>query len=221
MSNGGLGRTEGHDLVGRQRCRYGSHTRGMALVLVLGVLAILGVMAMSLGTATQMDLAQTRHLQDETAATLLAQAGVEWSKAYLQDVARHDRLWQAPWTTQPALFHGKVLGPGLFDIQYMDIDGRWQHGLQDEEARVNLNTAPVGMLRALPGMDQGLAERLVAQRPQAGWSSPESVVQEGLLPLALWNGGAGRPGLHAYLTVWGSGKVNVNTAPPAGSRDTP
>lgn len=194
------------------RSRYAVLSQGYTLVVVLGLLAILGTMALSLGTATQIDLAQTRRFQDDTAATLLAKAGIEWSMAYLHDTTRQERLWQAPWTTQAPLFHGRSLGPGLFDVRYIDAQGVWHPGLQDEEARVNLNTAPVALLAALPGMDQALAHVLVTQRQPGGWQTPEAVVQAGLVPPALWNGGEGRPGLGAYLTVWGSGKININTA---------
>lgn len=195
--------------------RRASTSQGYALVLVLGLLALLGTMAISLGTATQMELAQTRRFQDEAAAALLAKAGIEWSMAYVQDMARQDTLWQAPWSTQPTVFHGRPLGPGVFDVRYSDAQGVWHHGLQDEEARVNLNTAPVALLAALPGVDQALAQRLVAQRPPAGWQTPEAVLHAGLVPPALWHSSAGRPGLSAYVTVWGSGKINVNTASAA------
>jgi hypothetical protein len=79
------------------------------LVIVMGLLAALGVMALSLGAATRVDLAQTRRFQDETAAELLAKAGIDWTIHYLNTVERQDTLWQAPWTSQTALFQGRPL----------------------------------------------------------------------------------------------------------------
>src|SRR5262249_920765 len=58
-----------------------------------------------------------------------------------------------------------------------------------------------------------LAEAIVRQRQQP-WSTPEVVLQRGLITASAWYGEAGQPGLSAYLTVWGSGKINVNTASP-------
>jgi DNA uptake protein ComE-like DNA-binding protein len=88
------------------------------------------------------------------------------------------------------------------------------YGLQDEEARVNLNTAPAVFLAALPGVAQDLAEAIVAQRQQGPWGAPEELLHRGLVSALMWYGSAGQTGLGVYLTVWGSGKVNVNTASP-------
>ncbi len=178
----------------------------------MGLLALLGIMAFSLGAAARVDLAQTRRFQDETAAELLSKAGVEWAIAYLNGVAQEGIAWQAPWTTSAPTFRGRALGPGVFDIQHIDGQGKWGDGLRDEEARVNLNTAPTALLAALPGIGATVAEQLVARRQQTPWRVPEEVVQEGLLTPSAWHGSESQVGLSAYLTVWGNGKINVNTA---------
>ena len=167
---------------------------GYVLVIVLGLLATLGVMALSLGAATRGDLAQTRRFQDETAAELLAKAGVDWTIHYLNTVARQGTLWQAPWMTQVTLFQGRPLGTGTFDVQYMDPGGMLHYGLQDEEARVNLNTAPVELLAALPGMSTALAEVLVKQRQQEPWRAPEELLHRGLVLPLCGMGVRGKPG---------------------------
>ena len=113
-----------------------------------------------------------------------------------------------------ALFQGRPLGAGTFDVQYTDPGGMLHYGLQDEETRVNLNTAPVELLAALPGMSAELAEVIIKQRQQAPWGAPEELVHRGLVSAPVWYGSAGQAGLHAYLTVWGSGKININTASP-------
>src|SRR5712691_9292257 len=99
------------------------NNQGYALVIVLGLLAILGVMALSLGAATRVDLEQTRRFQDETAAELLAKAGIEWTIHYLNTVERQGTLWQAPWYVQSAMFQARALGPGTFDVRYSDPSG--------------------------------------------------------------------------------------------------
>jgi len=185
---------------------------GYVLVIVMGLLAALSVMALSLGAATRADLEQTRRFQDETAAELLSKAGIEWAIHYLNTAERQGRLWQAPWYSQSSLFQARPLGPGTFDVRYSDPSGALHYGLQDEEGRVNLNTAPVTLLAALPGVGQELAAAIVTQRQQQPWSAPEEVLQRGLVTASVWYGSAEQTGLSAYLTVWGSGKINVNTA---------
>jgi len=193
---------------------WSRNTHGYVLVIVMGLLAALGVMALSLGAAARTDLAQTRRFQDEIAAELLAKAGIDWTIHYLNTVARQGTLWQAPWTSQVALFQGRPLGVGTFDVQYTDPGGTLHYGLQDEEARVNLNTAPVAVLAALPGVGTALAEAIVKHRQQEPWGTPEDLLQRGLVSPPVWYGSAGQAGLSAYLTVWGSGKININTAAP-------
>jgi DNA uptake protein ComE-like DNA-binding protein len=192
---------------------WSGNNKGYVLVIVLGLLAALGVMALSLGAAARADLAQTRRFQDETAAELLAKAGIDWTIHYLNTVERQGTLWQAPWTSQVALFQGRPLGAGTFDVQYTDPDGALHYGLQDEEARVNLNVAPVALLAALPGVGTELAETIIKQRQQRSWVAPEELLHHGLVSPSVWYGSGGQAGLNAYLTVWGSGKININTAP--------
>jgi len=180
----------------------------------MGLLAALSVMALSLGAATRADLAQTRRFQDETTAELLSKAGIEWAIHYLNTVERQGTLWQAPWYVQSAMFQARPLGPGTFDVRYTDPSGELHYGLQDEEARVNMNTAPATLLAALPGVGQELAEAIVEHLQQQPWSAPEELLQRGLVTASVWRRSAGQTVLSSYLTVWGSGKSNVNTASP-------
>ena len=147
-------------------------------------------------------------------AELLAKAGIDWTMHYLNTVERQGTLWQAPWSSQAAMFREHTLGPGTFDVQYTDPSGTLHYGLQDEEARVNLNTAPAAWLAALPGIGKELAEAIVKQRQQGPWGAPEELLHRDLVSAPVWYGSAGHTGLSAYLTVWGSGKMNVNTASP-------
>jgi type II secretory pathway component PulK len=192
--------------------RY-SPDHGYVLIIVLGLLSALFVMALSLGAAVRSDLAQTRAFQDDIGAEFLAKGGLEWAIHYLHTLERQDTLWQTSWQNQPALFQGRTLGAGTFDLTYVDATGRQRYGLQDEEARINLNSAPSVLLAALPGLTDDLAAAIVSRRQQQPWETPEALVTSGLVAPAVFYGAETPPGLAAYVTVWGSGKINVNTAP--------
>jgi DNA uptake protein ComE-like DNA-binding protein len=99
-------------------------------------------------------------------------------------------------------------------VRYSDPSGELHYGLQDEEARVNLNTAPATLLATLPGVGQELAEAIVEHRQQQPWSAPEELLQRGLVTASVWRRSAGQTVLSSYLTVWESGKINVNTVSP-------
>jgi DNA uptake protein ComE-like DNA-binding protein len=156
---------------------------------------------------------QTRRFQDETAAEFLAKGGIEWAMHYLSNLERQGNVWQAPWQHQLALFHERRLGPGTFALTYLDAAGVLRSSLQDEEARVHLNTAPLALLAALPGLTTPTAEAIVAHRRQYAWRTPEELLLHGLVAPETFYGTATHAGVSAYLTVWGSGKVNINTAP--------
>src|SRR4030095_1124348 len=55
---------------------------------------------------------------------------------------------------------------------------------------------------------------IVKHRQQELWGVPEDLVHRGLVSPPVWYGSAEQAGLSAYLTVWGSGKININTASP-------
>ena len=182
-------------------------------MVVLGLLLSLSVMALSLGTVVRTDLAQARRFQDEAAATFLAKGGIEWVVHHLNTLERQDRLWQAHWQDQPALFRGRHLGRGTFDITYVDAAGTQHFGLQDEEARINLNMAPAALLAALPGLTASTAEQIVRQRQERPFVVPEELVGRGLVSPSTFYGTDAQAGLDPYLTVWSGGKINLNTAP--------
>jgi type II secretory pathway component PulK len=192
--------------------RY-SNDNGYVLIIVLGLLMALSILAMSLGAAVRSDLAQTRSFQDETAAEFLAQGGMEWAIHYLNTLERHNILWQAAWQNQAAVFQRRRLGAGTFDLTYQDATGTFRYGLQDEEARVNINRAPSTLLAALPGLTADIAAAIVTHRQQQPWETPEALLARGLVTAAMLYGTEAQPGLAAYITVWGSGKININTAP--------
>lgn len=188
--------------------------RGYVLVIVMGLLGILGVLSLSLRAATQTSLEQTRHFQDGIAAEFLSRAGIDWVIHHMNTLEKQGTMWQALWLNQPAAFQEHKLGPGTFDVSYRDTAGLLHYGIQDEEARLHINTAPSAALAALPGLSPDIANAIVSQRQQEPWSFPEELVQRGLITPQVWYGSTEQTGLNAYLTTWGSGKINVNTAPP-------
>ena len=186
--------------------------RGFALITAMGLLSALLIMGLSLGTAVRGDLWQTRRFQDAAAAEFLAKGGVEWTIHYLNTVEAEGRLWQAPWQDQPTLFQNHSLRPGAIEISYIDPGGTTRYGMQDEEARVNVNTAPAAVLAALPGGTPDIAQAIVAQRQQRLLIVPQELVEFGSVPAEVFHGTAATPGMAQYLTAWGSGKINLNTA---------
>lgn len=186
--------------------------RGYVLVIVMGLLAALLLMGLSLGAAGRTDLAQGQRFQEETSAEFLARAGITWAQHYLQAVNQRQAWWQASWQNDQDMFANRRLASGTFDLTYQDQQGVTHYGLQDEEARLNLMRAPAELLGALPGIGTSTAVAIVAQRQQQSLAIPEELVHRGLVSADLFYGQDPQEGLALYVTVWGNGKINVNTA---------
>lgn len=190
----------------------GSGERGYVLMIVMGMLAALLLMGLSLGAAGRTALVQGRHFQEETSAEFLARAGVTWVQHYFRVVHQPHAWWQASWRYDQEVFADRHLGSGTFDLTYQDPQGVSYYGVQDEEARLNLMSAPAELLGALPGMDLATAAAIVAQRQQQALAIPEELVYRGLVSADIFHGPSPQEGLAPYVTVWGNGKININTA---------
>ncbi len=190
-----------------------THEGGYILITTLGLLSALLILALSLGATVRSDLVQSRQFQDETAAEFLAKGGLEWAMHYLNELERNDRIWQAPWTHPSPHFQNHTLGSGAFDLTHVDATGTQQYGMQDEAARINLNTASQALLAALPGLTAATARAIVTQRRQRPFATPEELLDRGIVSSPTFYGTPKQHAVSPYLTVWGSGKINLNTAP--------
>jgi DNA uptake protein ComE-like DNA-binding protein len=145
--------------------------RAAALMVVLWVLAVLVVVCLAIGSSArfrQTSLRRARsHLRDSQALL----SAVAFSKAILlADPTSEDTL-QDTWTVAD--------GDGFaFEVSerqvalYAEESGLARAGLADESSRVNINTAQVETLAALPGMTWAAAERLIEIREDAIAADP-------------------------------------------------
>ncbi|OGG51573.1 MAG: hypothetical protein A3F84_06420 [Candidatus Handelsmanbacteria bacterium RIFCSPLOWO2_12_FULL_64_10] len=170
-------------------------------------------------------------------ARALSESGVVRGLAELErgGASPYDALNQA-WSTDEGAFREVRLGEGGFTVVHLVETDRGdeipRYGLVDEERKIHLNEAPREALLRLPGVDEGVVAALMDWRDQddvpepggaeAGYyqslpqpyackNGPLETVEElrlvrGVTPEILE---AVRP----YVTVYGDGKVNLNTAP--------
>lgn len=106
--------------------------RGLALLSVLWVLTLLAVMAASFTRTTRTDLTLARNLAAQTRAEALADAGVNWTAAKLD---------------QPVADGGWWLDGGVHSLSYGG--GEIRVRIADEAGKIDLNGASRDLLRAL------------------------------------------------------------------------
>ena len=143
--------------------------RGVILVVVLWVVAVLAVVCLALGGTIGFKQAQVRRCrQSQADQQALFSALAAARRAVLDDPQAADTLADA-WTGDEETFTLRA-GPAEARLFVPDADGGW--GLQDESGLLNANTATSEMLARLPGMTPAAAERFVALRDAPGAGEP-------------------------------------------------
>lgn len=208
---------------------------GYVLVSVLWVVALLTVITLSYHHRARLDVQAARYSLDASQCRMAARGAVERGMLELRNKAALDAVEAAvagvalpplthlgqPWARSLDLYAaGGLLSPGAgfeADVALMDIE--------DLERFININSAPVDVLEALPGMSRSVVRRINAQRTGIG----EDGSRSGEGPVAFhdpaelrylrgigegdWFGDGDEPGLRDVLTVFGDGRININTSP--------
>ena len=217
--------------------------RGSVLLYVVWAVVLLSVFAVSVGSQTLFALGVTERLSEQLRAAYIARGAAQYALLALDldDSKTVDSALDA-WADNPGLFQHHALGGGTFDIVVPGkTDQQTRYGLTDEDRRINLNTAPAGVLQRLferAGMRED--EALSAAASIEDWRDEDHIehshgaegmyyrslsdaydckngpfenVEELLLIRSM------RPEIYRKvepsLTVYGSGRLNLNTASPA------
>lgn len=206
--------------------------------MLIVVLWVLGLVSLAMGALVMESNHELRlgHVPlDLVQRQAIAQAGVQQAiRIVRQDTEQSPAVdsLQEPWATgqvdqQTQAFAGIHVGRGEFSVGRMR-DGLFEPGLIDEERKLNLNTASADHLTRLielvqPGVDApAVAAAMIDWRDEAaGPVCPappdltchngafDSVEELRLVPnmtAELFTA------LQPYVTIYGSGQVNVNTA---------
>jgi len=123
------------------------------------------------------------------------------------------------WYANGDLFSNVDVGNSRYRVECRDaVDGSSRSGIADEESRLNLNTADAEELKRLhPALTDEVVAAILERREETPFASVQEVAAiEGMEAAALTEATETAPtGLAGLLTVYGDGKINVNTAPPA------
>lgn len=211
--------------------------RGSVLIVVVWVVTLLSLLVAGLGSQGAFALGLTDRLGDQLRLSYAARGGLAAALTLLaQDPSPSFDGTNEPWIDDEQTFARQPVGEGWVTVSYPKPDGSGTaYGLIDEDRKLNLTTAPEEALERLLILAAGLrkdeADRLTdaildwrdadrEQRPYgaedfyySGYESKDGPF-ENLEELLLVRGMS--PAIAArvlpYLTVYGSGAVNVNTA---------
>ena len=201
---------------GFRRSRTAGQSLVVALVMLAFLTAVMGTVTVEL--LTESNISNARHM--EVTAFYIARAGIEAgvNQLLLAKSPGYEGLGDAWHSSQNEELRETRLGGseghvvGVYKVAYFDADaGQERIGIADEESKLNINKAEPAMLRRLDAAFTDDFVKAIVERRQ----------QRPFLTLNELNGLNGAPRnfvtttRESLLTVWGDGKVNINTAPSA------
>jgi general secretion pathway protein K len=245
--------------------RCGVHDRGMALMVVLWILALLGIIFTTFAFSMRTELAATGNFKEAAEAYYIAEAGVYRAAAEIinadrnvpPDSSQYDAL-DEHWHTNPSAYENVPVGRGSYWVT-----------VTDEESKIPLNSASDPILRRLFSNSGVEDEKLLSTIVDSilDWRDPDNLhrlsgaeddyylslptpyraknanfetidellLVKGMTPEILYGNVAspelraaleaqppwerqpmsgGYLGVARHLSVFGSGRVNINTASP-------
>ncbi|MFH1854630.1 MAG: hypothetical protein ABH815_04885 [Candidatus Omnitrophota bacterium] len=124
------------------------NNEGIALILVVSVLAVTGIMAVSFAFTMRLELKAATNYLEATRATYLAEAGIDYAQAVLKEDDRKIDSFEDKWYT---VFTGSDIdndGDGENDSKWIyiyddagDAVGRYAVLVRDETSLLNINIA--------------------------------------------------------------------------------
>jgi len=201
--------------------------KGFVLVIVLWVLALLTVVTLAFTRRAIMDNRIAAYSIDRTQALYMARGAAQRGIIEIRNKAAIDRLqgkegytsFDQRWANPPDMIH---------DEQYYSLgsddevnDEECYYVIEDAERYISVNRAPSDLLSNIPTLSLRAATKILRERDDSDKEkrSQTFLTKEEIRAIKGvtdddWNGTDDEPGLRDLLTVWGDGRINVNTASP-------
>jgi len=218
--------------------------KGSILIIVLWALFILSALAMAISGYTRAQISVAGKLSQRARDYYLARAGLERALIEVKNAAEkdYDSLFDS-WSDNDACFKDAVFGDGTYSvIAYSDVlnsKAPIRYGLADEESKINVNKAPVDILKNIfeiaggvsPDDAQAIAASIINWRssadkalkegagefyyqtldhPYKAKNAPIEAPEELLLVKGVSRALFNK--VKDHITIYGSGVVNINTA---------
>lgn len=213
---------------------------GFVLVAVIWVLAILTVLTLGFAGRVLLDQRAGALTVDRSRAQYLARGAVEYAVAEIQNriavqayIEQARALLAARQGGAPMLQPISSEGPSNLYAESANLlaegaifaAGEAMQGdkvtftIEDAESRINLNSAPEEVLDNIEGISFRTVNAIVRRRgasfstdePRPFLAVAEARDLDGITE-DIWEGDGDSPGLRDLFTVYGSGRININTA---------
>jgi len=199
--------------------------RGSILIFTLWILVCLSLIALGFGRRARLEVRAAAYEMDSMTARLLARSAVELGVAALREDAVMSPDFDAltePWAKEKEVPIGDIMGAAA--------DGLGEevlvtYSIVDEGRKLNINRATEDMLRSFKLLPRVIAGEIAMRRhgedtgsksDDYSFSVPEELLEFKGLEAEDWmeENEDMQVRLCDTITVYGSGKININTAPP-------
>ncbi len=180
--------------------------KGIALILVLGILMILSLFVTAFLGLMNLETRMAKQFVYRLRAHYLAQAGVETALAQLAgDKNSYDALGER-WR-ENSNYYRTFPGGGLYDVtRKVGTDGELVSGVEDEAGKININLAKRKVLLNLPGLNEKTVAAIIKYREAKPFITTDEILRVQGLSRTVFKG------MEKLITVNSEGKVNINTA---------
>jgi hypothetical protein len=191
-------------------------------IVALWILAVLSVASVGSAHRVSLELKVAQYGLDRLRAAEAAEAGVRRAAAEIQGCISGIGCEGGGWMENSQAFEDVELDGASFSVRHIRRSAYGGetvvYGVEDEERRININTASLQILERIQGMPPEAAQRIVEFRSRNRAAGSDREVF-GYRTLEEFKENTGVPEdlfemMEPHITVFGSGWVNVNTAAP-------
>ncbi len=141
---------------------------GMALIIVLWIVAVLGSITMLFNRQATLSLQVNRNTNNASEARMLAEAGIYRLMAELvndKTETTYDSLDES-WSLNSEAFGNVMLGNGTYSLTRStpDSENSIEYGAVDECSKININTASRDVLLRLPNAEEEVIDAIIDWR---------------------------------------------------------
>ncbi len=165
-------------------------SRGSLLVASIWVLTILAILGTGLYKTSSSQIKVAKTLEERLLSQYAAESACEFAHSErFNDDTLQDTLFEL---AQP---YQKELGKAEFSFTMVD-----------EERKININTVPTEIIASLPGLNQEIAKSISDSPLRPFQQKEELLLVSGMTEEIFVK-------CIEFITIYGSGSVNINTAP--------
>ncbi len=204
--------------------------QGFVLVSVLWILAILTVISLGFGNRASLERKMAWYALDQAQAQNMARGAVELALVELGNKGSVDAYFDQGgytgldqrWAAPLDLFQG-----GTYFNEFASEDNTEDfagYAITDCQSKVSINAANEDLLRGVTGIGSRNVSKILRRRRRQDVPA-EEIVQtfatidefrsEARIKDRVWFGRNDNPGLRDFITTWGTGMININTASEA------